>query len=70
MQFIVTVSADDPVIDQIYAYCVNHRITMSNGRMIHVDNQYWYWRIDCDQAEHCTWLQLCWGHYLICHSGA
>jgi hypothetical protein len=64
MQYVVTVSTTDPVIDQIYAYCTQHDIPMYSSRYIVVDDQYWAWRIEADQSASLTWLLLKYTDYI------
>jgi hypothetical protein len=64
MQYVVTVSSADPVIDQIFTYCDQHDIVMYSGRFIVVDDQYWYWRIEADDSASLTWLLLKYTDYI------
>jgi hypothetical protein len=64
MQYVVTICATDPVIDQIFTYCCQHDIVMYSGRFIVVDDHYWYWRIEADDSASLTWLLLKYGCYI------
>ena len=70
MHLVVTIESDDPVIDELYTYCQLNDIVMYPGRMIVVDNQYWYWRITAEDSAQLSWILLRFGGYLVAHSGA
>ena len=72
MRIVVTVESDDPIMDEIFWYCLANDINMHIGRYIVVDNLYWIWRIDCEPSSAVTWLLLKYDQYLTCvdsHSG-
>jgi hypothetical protein len=65
MRIVVTVESNDPIIEEIYAYCNQHSIGMYAGRYIVVDDHYWTWRIEAEPSNYLTWLLFKYPDYLV-----
>ena len=64
MRVVITVESDDPVLQEIYDYCLSHDIVCYPGRYIVVDDQYWIWQIIAEESSSLSWLLLKYADYL------
>ena len=65
MRIVVTLESDNPIIDEIYTYCLDHSIGMYPGRYLVVDGLYWIWRIEAEPSSPLTWLLFKYPEYLV-----
>ena len=65
VRIVVTLESDDPVMEDIYAYCNQHSIGMYTGSYLVLDGAYWIWRIEAEPSKHLFWLMLKYPEYLV-----
>jgi hypothetical protein len=64
MRVVITVESDDPVLQEIYDYCLSHDIACYPGRYVVVNDQYWIWSIISEPSSSLSYLLIKYSEYL------